>query len=187
MKATMRTLALGIFVAMFSQGCARFGYSSRILHRIPSPADGTLIAVCQEIPELDGPGYDIRLERPDATVVTRLYTIGDGDPCHEMAWSADGRRLAVLSSHVARAIVVDVEWALSRPATKTSHWSWRSVSLAYGEEHRLAHRLRFLTSEELEYQVCSNEFGRGKDWRRCTTPAETRRLLLPSAVYKGGT
>jgi len=186
LEAIMRTVPLVILVSVFSQGCAELGYSDRVLHRIPSPADRTLIAVCQEIPELDGLSYDIRLERSDATAVRRLYTIGDGDPCHEMAWSADGRRLAVLSSHVARAIVVDVDWALSRPATKTFYWSWRSVSLAYGEQQKLAQHLRFVAPAELEYQVCSNEVGRGIDWRRCTAPPEMRRLLLPSAVYKGG-
>jgi hypothetical protein len=92
----------------------------------------------------------------------------------------------VVSSHVARAIVVDVEWALSQPATQTAHWSWRSVSLAYGEGRKLAQRVRFVAPGEIEYQVCSNEIGRGIDWRRCTAPPETRRLLLPSGVYKSG-
>lgn len=122
----MRTAALVILAALGSQGCAELGYSDRVLHRVPSPADAALIAVCQEIPAFDGPDFDIRLERPDTTVVRRLYRIGDGDPCHEMAWSADGRTLAVVSSHVARAIIVDVAWTLSRPETRTEYWSWWS-------------------------------------------------------------
>jgi hypothetical protein len=174
----MRTAALVILAAVGSQGCAELGYSDRVLHRVPSPADSTLVAVCQEIPELDGPSYDIRLERPDETVVRRLYRIGDGDPCHELAWASDGRTLAVLSSHVARAIVVDVAEALSQPEPK--HWSWtRSVSLTRQDGKQLARRLRFVAPGEIEYEVCAHELGRGIDWRVCTGPAEARRLRLP--------
>jgi hypothetical protein len=181
----MRTIALVIFIGVLSQGCAELGYTDRVLHRIPSPADRTLLAVCQEVPRFDGPSYDVRLERPDATVVRRLYEIGDGDPCHEMAWSSDGRSLAVLSSHVARAIIVDVERALSQPATPSAYWSWRSVSLAWGEEKKLARHLRFVAPGEIEYEVCSHEIGGGVDWRRCTAPAHTRRLRLsPRAVAR---
>jgi hypothetical protein len=175
----MRTAALVILAAIGSQGCADLGYRDRVLHRVPSPADRTLIAVCQEIPEFDGPSFDIRLERPDSTVVRRLGVSGDGDPCHEMAWSADGRTLAVVSSHVARASVIDVARALSHPEAKP--WAWtRSVSLTDQDRPRLARRLRFVAPAEVEYEVCVYEFGRGIDWRVCTAPAETRRLRLPS-------
>lgn len=99
--------------------------------------------------------------------------------CHELVWSPDGRRLAVVSSHVARAVVVDVAWALSAPETPTAYWSWRSVSLAPGDTHNLARRLRLVTPEEIEYEVCPHQFGRGIDWRTCTAPAVVRRLRLP--------
>jgi hypothetical protein len=172
----MRRAAFVILAAVGSQGCAELGYRDRVLHRIPSPSDSALIAVCQEIPEFDGPGYDVRLERPDGTVVRRLYRSGDGDPCHEVAWAADGRTLAVVSSHVARAIVVDVAAALSQPETRTAHRS--SVSLAGGEGQQLARRLRFVAPGEIEYEVCAHQFGKDIDWRVCTAPAETRRLRL---------
>jgi hypothetical protein len=71
----MRTVALVIVVAVFSQGCAELGYRDRVLHRVPSPRDGTLIALCQEVPAFDGPGYDIRLERGDGTLVRRLPVV----------------------------------------------------------------------------------------------------------------
>jgi hypothetical protein len=181
----MRTTALVILAACASHGCAELGYNDRVLHRVASPADTALIAVCQEIPAFDGPGYDIRLERPDTTVVRRLYEIGDGDGCHEMAWSADGHTLAVVSSHVARAIVVDVAGALSRPDKPTAYWSWPSVSLARQDGKRLARRLRFVAPREIEYEVCTHEFGRGIDWRVCTGPAEIRRLRLPGPAAAG--
>ena len=177
----MRRAALVLLAAVVSQGCARLGYSDRVLHRVPSPADAALIAVCQEIPEFDGPGHDVRLERPDGTVVRPLYRIGDGDPCHEMAWATDGRTLAVLSSHVARAIVVDVARALGQPGTAHGPWT-RSVSLASQDGRQLARRLRFVAPAEIEYEVCAHQFGKGIDWRVCTAPAETRRLRLPGVT-----
>lgn len=181
----MRTAVLVILAAMGSQGCADLGYRDRVLHRVPSPADRALIAVCQEIPEFDGPRYDIRLERPDSTVVRRLGASGDGDPCHEMAWSADGRTLAVVSSHVARAKVIDVARALSQPEMK--NWAWtRSVSLTGQDGPQLARHLRFVAQGEIEYQVCAHQFGKGIDWRVCTAPAETRRLRLPGHTAATG-
>jgi hypothetical protein len=180
----MRPAALAVLAMIGSQGCAEWGYRDRVLHRVPSPADATLVAVCQEIPAFDGPDHDIRLERPDRTVIRRLYTIGDGDPCHEMAWSADGRTLAVVSSHVARAVVVDVARALSQRDTPS--WSLtRSVSLTAQDGRQLARHLRFVAPEEVEYQVCAHRFGRGIDWRVCTAPPETRRLRLPWLIARG--
>jgi hypothetical protein len=77
-------------------GCGELGYTDRVLWRVPSP-DGKVIAVCQETPELDGPGYDLRLESPEGARIAQLYHIGDGDPCNELAWAPDGKVLAVLS------------------------------------------------------------------------------------------
>lgn len=46
----MRPLAVVILLAVLSHGCAGLGYSDRVFHRVPSPRDSTLIAVCQEVP-----------------------------------------------------------------------------------------------------------------------------------------
>jgi hypothetical protein len=175
----MRATAPVLLAAVIGSGCAELGYRNRVVHRVPSPADPTLVAVCQEVPEFDGPGYEVRLERPDATVVRRLYTSGDGDPCHELAWSIDGRTLAVVSSHVARLAVIDVERALAHPTERPSRSLWRSVSLGDGNRPQLARHVRFVAPGELEYEVCPNRFGKGIDWRICTAPVEVRRLRLP--------
>jgi hypothetical protein len=148
----MRMAALVMLAALGSHACAELGYRDRVLHRVPSPVDRGLIAVCQEIPEFDGPSYDIRLERTDGTVVRHLARLGDGDPCHEMARAADGRTLAVLSSQ---------------------------------DTPRLARRLRFVFSGEIECEVCAHQFGRGIDWRVCTVPPESHRLRLDSSLRVG--
>jgi hypothetical protein len=79
-------LLAAILPIALATGCARFGFSDRLLHRIPSP-DGQTVAVCQEIPEFDGPSFDVRLERRDGTRRRDLFHMGDGDGCSEMAWS----------------------------------------------------------------------------------------------------
>jgi len=107
------TVSSTLAVALTATACAKFGYTDRVLHRVPSP-DGQLFAVCQAIPEVDGPGDDVCLERADGSLVARLYQIGDGDPCHEVVWSPDGRLVAVFSAHVARIRFVDVRKALAR-------------------------------------------------------------------------
>ena len=122
-------LVLLICAACALPACERFGYSSRVLLRVPSP-DGRIVAVCQEIPEFDGPSFDIRAERPDGTRIRQLLRGGDGDPCSELAWSPDGRVLAVLSTHVARVRVADVARMLEQPATASSRWAWRRFNLA---------------------------------------------------------
>jgi hypothetical protein len=122
--------------------------------RDPAP-DGRLVAVCQEISQFDGPAFGVRLESPDGSLVRRLYEIGDGDPCSELAWSPDGRTLAVLSAHVARLRVVDVDWALPHLETPTAHWSWRLVDLSTQEDLRMGQDLRFVDPREVELTVCS--------------------------------
>jgi hypothetical protein len=134
-------------------GCSALGYRDRVLWRVPAP-DGTLVAVCQEIPELDGPGYDVRLERQDGTLVRRLYTIGDGDPCSELAWSSDGRALAVLTGHVARLRFVDVDWALHNPAVTTAHWSWRQIDLSTERRRFEGSGLRFTGPRTVSLHLC---------------------------------
>ena len=89
---------------------------------------------------------------------------------HEMAWSTDERTLAVVSSHVARAIVVDVAEALSQPEPK--HWSWtRSVSLTRQDGKRLPDAGGSSRREKWAYEVWTDELGRGIDCRVCTGPA----------------
>ena len=98
-RLVKRRLVLMICAACALPACERFGYSNRVLLRVPSP-DGRIVAVCQEIPEFDRPSFDVRAERPDGTRIRQLLRSGDGDPCSELAWSPDGRLLAVLSRHV---------------------------------------------------------------------------------------
>jgi hypothetical protein len=133
------------------------------------------------------PGYDLRLERSDGTVRRRLYRIGDGDPCHEVVWSGDGATLAVLSSHVARVVFVDVKWLLDHPSVETAHWSHRTVSFAGEGEVLLARNLRFVAPSEIEFQLCPcslDERRRTGEWRCVGTP-EQRRFKLPSPLVTG--
>lgn len=113
--------ALACLFLAASVGCARFGYTDRVRQRVPSP-DGSLVAVCQEVPVFDGPEFDVRIERPDGSALRALYRMGDAGGCDEMVWSADGRTLAVLTSHVAGISIIDVEWALAHPREPNSHW-----------------------------------------------------------------
>src|SRR4029453_8169561 len=118
----MRRLLLACVVAVVTTtGCARLEYSSRVLHRVPSP-DGQLVAICQEVPVFDGPEFDVRLERPDGRVVRRLLHRGDGGGGRETPGPAEGPSLAVLPSHVANITMVDVNWALAHVAERNQHW-----------------------------------------------------------------
>ena len=157
MRHPLASVAL-IVVAVASTGCARFGYTNRVVWQLPSP-DGQLVAVCQEVPVFDGPNYTIRLERPDGSRVRGLYDIGDGDPCSEMAWSPDGRTLAVLSGHVARIRIVDVAWVLAHPDSRTNHWSWRVIDLGSDVNPLRADRLRFVAPLAFEVRLCEQEIG----------------------------
>lgn len=97
-RPAIGTVAAVLAIIVSLAGCARFGFTDRVLLRVPSP-DGQMVAVCQEVPEFDGPSFAVRLERPDGTVVRRLYETGDADACSEIAWARDGRTLAVLTAH----------------------------------------------------------------------------------------
>ena len=132
-------------------GCRQLGFTNRVLWRVPSP-DGRVVAVCQEIPVLDGPDFDIRLEQPNGTLRQRLYRIGDGDPCTEVAWAPDGRTLAVLSGHVARIRFVDVEGALKSSLAPAP---WRQVDLSTERDLRLGRNLRFVGPLDVEVTTCS--------------------------------
>jgi hypothetical protein len=176
-------LVLGF--AVLTAACAELGYSNRVLWRLPSP-DGTLLAVCQEIPEFDGPSFDLRLEKPDGTVVKKLYQIGDGDPCSEIAWSPDGRTLAVLSGHVARIRFVDVAWALQQ-TSETRHWSWPQVDVGGERDRRNGEALRFTGPREIALHVCGDQGYKPGDAgrRRCPAGAETRRISVPDRQASG--
>lgn len=131
-------------------GCARLGFTDRVLLRVPSPS-GSVVAVCQEVPMLDGPGYSVRLEYRDDRPARHLYEIGDGDPCSEIAWSPDGRTLAVLSAHVARVRFVDVAWAEAHPddAPRSSQ-----VSLAGEGQFLHGRSVAFTDPRQVELEVC---------------------------------
>ena len=150
----MRSLAIGGVVLLIAAGgCARLGYSSRVLHRVPAP-DGHLVAVCQEVPVLDGPEFDVRLERSDGRTIRRLFHMGDGGGCSEMTWSADGTSLAVLTSHVANIAVVDVRWAIAHALERNQHWFVRGVGFSGEHKFVQATSRRFVSASEVEFRLC---------------------------------
>ena len=176
---------MAIAGTLASAACARFGYTDRVLWRVPSPA-GQFVAVCQERPELDGPGYKVRLERSDGTFVRSLYEIGDGDPCSEMTWSPDGRLLAVLSAHVARVRFVDVTWALERLKEDTASWSWRQVDLSREGTFMFAKDLRFDSGNRVRLSVCPYELDEMKRTgsMTCSTAPVVQVVDFPPQAFK---
>ena len=161
-------LAVSIAAAAGS-GCAELGYTDRILWRLPSP-DGRVVAVCQETPELDGPGYDVRLESPDGSRVAQLYHIGDGDPCSELAWSPDSRVLAVMSAHVARIQFVDV-----------AHRSLRQIDLSTERGLRQGRDIQFVEPREVEVAICPYSLRETQrtGTRTCTSQEIRERVPVP--------
>lgn len=182
MSHEVKTRTLAGLLALGAAGCAALGYSNRVLWRLPSP-DGRIVAVCQEVPAFDGPGYDIRLERPDGTLVRRLYELGDGYPCSEIAWSPDGRTLGVLTAHVATMTFVDVAWALDHPSTRTAYWSWRNVSFSTQERWLRGHGLRFTGPLEVELRLCP--MSRGTRTDVSCDDARVRRFEIPQPIVTG--
>jgi hypothetical protein len=180
-KGLLRMVFAALVATMAISGCRELGLTSRVLWRVPAP-DGKTFAVCQEIPELDGPGYDIRLEAADGSLVRRLYQIGDGDPCTEMAWSPDGLSLAVLSGHVARVRVVDIAQAMRRSPSDTSRQSWPEFDFST-RESRLGKDLRFIGPREIEFTTCAYDLRETQRSRgtvmRCTTPEVRQRFSVP--------
>ncbi len=178
-----RLSAVSLFLVVVSvSGCVALGYSNRVLWRVASPT-GALIAICQEVPGFDGPGYNVRLERPDGGLVRQLYDIGDGDPCSEVVWSPDGQTLAVLSGHVARLRFVDVGWALANPDVQTAHWSWRMLSLSTEQVHFRGAQLRFVAPTTIELAVCPAQ--PGPFTGSCGTDSSIRRFDIPQPVVTG--
>jgi len=168
-------------VAVVFSGCAALGFSDEVLWRVASP-DGQLIAVCQEVPVFDGPDFDLRLERPDGSFVRHLFTSGDGDPCSELVWSPDGRILAVLTGHAARAKFVDVGWALAHPDSPIAHWSRREVSLSSEQVPMRGHDLRFVAPMTVELIVCPPVDGATGD---CGAGSAVKRFDVPESVISG--
>jgi hypothetical protein len=180
-RGVINAIAVAGLVIAAAAGCGRFGYSNRVLHRLPSP-DGRTVAVCQEVPVVDGPEFDVRLERPDGTRIRVLYHMGDGGGCSELTWSADGRILAVLTSHVAEVHIIDVEWALSHPEIRNAHWFHRGFSFSTERTIRFATGLTFVSPAEIEFQVCEysiEETQRRRGQIRCGQPARPQRLRIP--------
>lgn len=180
-------LLAAVIAGTATSGCRELGFTSRVLWRLPAP-DGKSVAVCQEIPGFDGPGFDIRLEETEASgpVVRRLYQIGDGDPCSEMAWSPDGQALAVLSGHVARVRVVDVAQVRQRPREDTTRHFWPQFDFSTEQQLRLGKDLRFVGPREIELTTCTYDLretqrSRGKI-RRCTSPEVRQRFMVPTSV-----
>lgn len=185
----MKTMLVASVMAgiVVGAGCGRFGYSSRVLHRLPSP-DGQLLAVCQEVPVFDGPEFDVRLERPDGRLVRSLFHMGDGGGCNEMVWSHDGRSLAVLTGHVAGITVVDVRWALANPAERNRHWFVRGFSFSSEGNFMQATSLRFVSPTELEFQLCQYSLAETQRHRgriTCSRPARPQRLQVPAPLIAG--
>jgi hypothetical protein len=153
-QGTLAYLLIGVVVVVCAiVGLGAFASGGNVLHRIASPG-GELIAVCQEGSGFDG-GYAIRLERPIGRAIRNLYAIGDGDPCSELVWSADGQTLAVLSEHVGRVRFVDVGWAMAHREVRTAYWSWRQVDLSSERERVRAVGLRFVGPRSVEVQACT--------------------------------
>jgi hypothetical protein len=165
-----------VLVCALLSGCAGLGYTSRVRIRAASP-DGQLIAVCQEVPVFDGPNFEVRLERPDGTRLHRVLQSGDGDPCDEIAWSPDGRGFAMLSSHVARIMLVDVGRALELK-DKGAAWDWsRQVTLAINAGP--AANLRFDGPASVEFDLCvATEQDPKTGVNRCAGPSRHQRLEL---------
>ena len=172
----------GILAAVGTAGCVGLGFADRALWRVTSP-DNAWVAVCQEVPGFDGPGYDVRLERKDGALIRRLYTIGDGEPCTEVVWSPDGRTLAVLSGHVARVRFVDVGWALDHPETRTAYWSWRQVDLSTAGRSLEGTGLRFVGPATVELQV--SPAGTTNKLQDIGVKASVRRFNIPLPIATG--
>lgn len=181
-----RQLVLGLsnccLVLAVATGCAAPGCSNRVLWRVTSP-NGQFVAACQEVPAFDGPGYDVRLERPDGGLIRQLYEIGDGDPCTEVVWSPDGRTLAVLSGHTARVRFVDVGWVLDHPEVQTAHWSWRQVDFSTERVRVEGSDLRFFGPTTIELRVCPARSGGAST--SCGTDSLTRRFDIPVPIVTG--
>jgi hypothetical protein len=150
----MRRLVLASIISL-TLGCSQFGFSSRTLMRTAAP-DGRTIFVCQEVPELDGPGHEWRLERPDGTILRRLFLGSDGNgQCDVAVWSADGNALAVAERNTIH--VADVAWALSHPNERKAHWFIRRFRFDARQPSAVVTGLRFSADHELKFELSGVE------------------------------
>jgi hypothetical protein len=179
--AAIVLVALALAVLALRMGSTRT-YDSKVLLRVSSP-DGTLSAVCEQVPAGDGPNYVVRLEREDGTFVRKLFDAGDGGPCNEIVWSKDGRTLGVLSAHVARSTFVDIDWVVKN-ASDTRRAGWREVTFGSESDTMLGRGLRFTGPLEVELDVCRYRLAdRQRDgYFTCTAPAETRKFAIPQPL-----
>jgi hypothetical protein len=116
--------------------------------------------------------YDVRLEHPDGRLVRSLYSSGDADGCDELAWSPDGRTLAVLTGHVARVRFVDVASAVHHPEVATAPSYMVDLS---SEQRRVeSSHLRLVGPFEAEMRVCQARQGGA-----CDATASVRRFCAP--------
>ena len=173
-------LAAASLALATTYACGQLGYSNRVLQRVPSP-DGQLVAVCQEIPAFDGPGYDIRVEDLSGRVRAHLYQGLDDDQCDEIVWSADGESLAVLTRFIARVRVVNVTRSLAgSEATKRSGFiteaSFSSVTAVNRGRNQ-----RFVAPGAVEITLCSYEWEEYKRTRQfsCTSAERTESIAAP--------
>ena len=190
-----RIVALAVFsgvvvLAVGSAGCGALGYSSRVLHRVPSP-DGRLVAVCQEIPEFDGPGYGVRVEDPHGRVQAQVFRGFDADPCDEMVWSADGRALAILTGYRALLRIADVSASLASPPvledTRPYAQAFPPSPFVSQSEFstavidRRGWDLRFLSSGHFELSICTHDWESHRQTRRfdCIDAVRTERVAIP--------
>jgi hypothetical protein len=189
MSATPQNVGVGIVLmaALTFVGCSRLGFSNRVLLRLASP-DGNMVFVCQEIPELDGPGHEWRLERQDGTVVRRLLKGSDGNgACDEALWSTNGSTLAVVSR--ATIHIADVEWTLSHPELQKTHWFVRQFGFSgpLNGQPRFVRDLQFVAPGELTFGLCADNRHKLRDRRvdRCEAGETVMTLTIPSPLVPG--
>jgi hypothetical protein len=170
---TRSTSAAALIVASLGlAGCARLGFTDRVLHEVPSP-DGRFVAVCQEVPAFDGPEFEVRLHRPDGALVRPLGYFGDAYRCNEVVWSPEASHLAVLNHGNAQVRLIDIGDALARPPAQTL-WS-RTVTLA--DRGDTATSLRFVSARRVAYLSCSlAQYAASTTPGVCTVGAKDRRL-----------
>jgi hypothetical protein len=155
-----------------ASACAQLGLRDRVLARVPSP-DGQFIAVCQEVPALDGPNHDLRLERPEGGVAARIWSGGDNYGCGDITWSPDGRMLAILIRHMSTVVVLNTEWARAH-LDIVPPVPWRQFTFSTDRILYRAKNLRFSNNGEIEVTVCESRIKSDA----CIAPDETRRFAV---------
>lgn len=177
-------LAFLVLAGVAASSCGELGYRKRELVRSPSP-DGQLIAVCKEYPIFDGPGIEVWLERPGGTKLRTVHSVSDGGGCEEIAWSADGTRMAILGGFMIGVMVVDVTAALENPAgpSRAQHLQLGAGSGTERSTWRVGQHLRFVSNDEIAYDSCAwadrDVAYNRQTWQwRCAGPVESRTVRL---------